>query len=611
MSWEEKVESAYLKLKRLVYVSNSELHTRKMLSEFEPNSSTKLMQLSAALEFEDNDYFDDLISEIGYLTLPKIRFARRERNKLFRNDHATGAEWKAVQFFSGPIELHVLSVLWTLEVGKQLDDDLGTQCYASRLSENQSPTSPLFRHYSSGYNDWLSEPFKVAKVLVEEGRNALIIKLDISEYFASLDSVLSPQLSQTTDGKSLCRILSLVHEAYAARLPGSAQNQPLPIGLVSSQVLANHYLSMFDDSVASEISPRFYGRYVDDMIFVIEVPDSDVASFTDADTAIGTILDRYFVNRNLFNRKRRQYTLSSSANLSINMEKSSAFLFSRGSSVSALDLIKSELAEDASEISYLPSREHDLSLQEPSLHLVSLTNPHTGWFDRSNVSSLRRQISVVLQRAAVLSRLGMSHSATGSFCRELCAIVGGAYSLLFVNLWERSLTFVHLYGSEDQALVLYKDIKKQIANAGQSNLDLKNSLELVLEVAWAMAEGLTIREADVETDFVNEIALSLRNQNLLRHIWVRSPLLNYSDYDGALIDLVEPQDYKVTVERISNSPRTIPFHEIYSFVELNHPFEDPVGLLDEAKKLYASQGIKPVAVKSRADDRTFKDVRRN
>jgi len=48
----------------------------------------------------------------------------------------------------------------------------------------------------------------------------------------------------------------------------SSENCGLPIGNLTSQILANFYLDLFDHFVKRDLGIRFYGRYVDDFILI-------------------------------------------------------------------------------------------------------------------------------------------------------------------------------------------------------------------------------------------------------------------------------------------------------------------------------------------------------
>lgn len=53
----------------------------------------------------------------------------------------------------------------------------------------------------------------------------------------------------------------------------SPKNYGLPIGNLTSQILANFYMNLFDHFIKYDLKIRFYGRYVDD--FIIVHPDKE------------------------------------------------------------------------------------------------------------------------------------------------------------------------------------------------------------------------------------------------------------------------------------------------------------------------------------------------
>src|SRR5699024_3037362 len=46
--------------------------------------------------------------------------------------------------------------------------------------------------------------------------------------------------------------------------------RPITIGMLSSNIIANWYLRTFDEKVNKYVKPAFYGRYVDDILIVLE-----------------------------------------------------------------------------------------------------------------------------------------------------------------------------------------------------------------------------------------------------------------------------------------------------------------------------------------------------
>lgn len=87
----------------------------------------------------------------------------------------------------------------------------------------------------------------------------------------------------------------------------------LPVGLVSSGVIGNLFLIDFDNKVIEKIHPDFYGRYVDDMLFVIGESKADDAS---------EFLNKYFVEPKILVQDNDIYKIQmDDVNLSIQAKK--------------------------------------------------------------------------------------------------------------------------------------------------------------------------------------------------------------------------------------------------------------------------------------------------
>ncbi|MEA3448493.1 MAG: RNA-directed DNA polymerase [Bacteroidota bacterium] len=127
--------------------------------------------------------------------------------------------------------------------------------------------------------------------------DAYILKLDIKSYFMNMqhkiiyekiNTILSKKfnpkvidfetldylLKQTIfiNVKNNCRIKGKKSEWKSLPHDKSLFNKPdgigLPIGNLTSQVFGNIYLNKIDHYIKNELGIKYYGRYVDDMIFV-------------------------------------------------------------------------------------------------------------------------------------------------------------------------------------------------------------------------------------------------------------------------------------------------------------------------------------------------------
>jgi len=88
------------------------------------------------------------------------------------------------------------------------------------------------------------------------------LKLDVRKYFESIDhTILKQQLRRLFKDKSLLLIFDKIVDSYS-----TAEHKSVPIGNLTSQYFANHYLSVADHYVKEVVRVPAYVRYMDDMV---------------------------------------------------------------------------------------------------------------------------------------------------------------------------------------------------------------------------------------------------------------------------------------------------------------------------------------------------------
>ncbi len=88
------------------------------------------------------------------------------------------------------------------------------------------------------------------------------LKLDIRKFFASIDhQTLKSQLKRMFKENRLLTIFNVIIDSYKVQ-PGRG----VPIGNLSSQYFANHYLSCLDHFIKEKLRCFAYVRYMDDMV---------------------------------------------------------------------------------------------------------------------------------------------------------------------------------------------------------------------------------------------------------------------------------------------------------------------------------------------------------
>ena len=104
----------------------------------------------------------------------------------------------------------------------------------------------------------------VAQYQVWARRYAYALKMDIAEYFASIDrSRLLEKLKRIIND---ARVLHLIEKIVASG-PGK---KGLPLGNLTSQILGNLYLNDLDHFITETLGFKAYLRYVDDMVILAD-----------------------------------------------------------------------------------------------------------------------------------------------------------------------------------------------------------------------------------------------------------------------------------------------------------------------------------------------------
>lgn len=121
----------------------------------------------------------------------------------------------------------------------------------------------IFDSYASRKGKGTYAALDRAKVYTREYR--FFLKLDVRKFFESIHhGVLKNQLHDLLKDHRVLTILYTIIDSYDASLDGSGRG--VPIGNLTSQYFANHYLSGLDHDIKEVLKIKAYVRYMDDMI---------------------------------------------------------------------------------------------------------------------------------------------------------------------------------------------------------------------------------------------------------------------------------------------------------------------------------------------------------
>jgi hypothetical protein len=261
-------------------------------AQYEAQLGKNLARLHHRLE-EAEAWFDDI--KIGQVwTSPKRSI---ESSTV---DHVTHIGPKALPerrdlevriVLTPSVDFLIVEVLFLWEFGPMLDGLLGEQSLGNRLEVKHGKVSPtranLFQHWQSRYAKFRDEPIRIAREILTRSADSgcLIVSLDFAGYYDNIDprflltQEFLGEVARASDAdhvarfkvaaKSLLRAYRSYH-ASAGRLAAQKVARGIPIGALTSRLVANLALLPLDRLLGSASDIRCYRRYVDDIFIVAE-----------------------------------------------------------------------------------------------------------------------------------------------------------------------------------------------------------------------------------------------------------------------------------------------------------------------------------------------------
>jgi hypothetical protein len=135
---------------------------------------------------------------------------------------------------------------------------------------------PLFER-AAIFDSYACRPGKGSHAAIERAQSfarrfRYFLKLDVRKFFENADhAVLKAGLRRLVKDP---RLLALADRIIDHGAPGSPPGKGLPIGNLTSQHFANHYLSPLDHFIKQAQRVRGYVRYMDDMLLFADSRDS-------------------------------------------------------------------------------------------------------------------------------------------------------------------------------------------------------------------------------------------------------------------------------------------------------------------------------------------------
>lgn len=591
-----EIETAYRKLKSYVYYDKTDLRLRERLAKFECSGKFEaalrtVQEVADAASPASDRRFKRWLRQIDCRVVPKKLGPARPAT--FEADETAGKFITNVTsapsidvetvnyFFDGPIELHLIAVLWLMREGRHLDANFLPECCGSRLSpklhEEDDDSLQLFAKYHEQYSRWRDTGIRKAKqLLVEERRNVAILGLDLREYFYRVDLDFGEvrealqEAGAVGDEGVLLDCIEAIGKAYRASItPLLARTHPdlaesegyLPIGLCSSVVLANWYLQDFDAEILKSVRPAYYGRYVDDILLVVPTGQNPNKGEVDP---VAAFMNELLVRPRLLKPPiDGVYSLRERPTLQLQQKKCILQYFDARHSIAGLEKFKKKLEQNGSDFLLLPVDEADNSMEDVAYELL-----YEGSVNKfrsvKGIAENRYELAKHLARQTIL-HLVTDDPPDRKVSQGLQNFFKGRCAIEYFDLWERVFTLLGIAGDKITAKAFLKQLRAEIRRVRHEDdhvtEKLVANLDQHLKLALALSDSVCEEDNGLSELMEDVPSEEFRRANLLRHHFVRAPLLNFTTYTGPLSERTLQSPAKRDPHKLAWTPRFLNFDE--------------------------------------------------
>jgi predicted amidohydrolase len=548
----EELTECYLKLKNFIYHDKSLLYAKERIALFEVDgkASERIAKLKTAIEEVDEAYFSVLIADCRFHEVPKdLTFV--SDNLDFVTNNVYDDKWSldsTNSFLDIPIELHILNVYWIINSLYLLDNNISDSSFGYRLEMKDKKVKPgkkLFQPYFEKYTKWLKKGFNFARSLGQANKSFLLITLDIKRFFYSvriskteLQRAVTAKKNELADREDFIALLNFrLHDLWKERLtPGLDQDQfSLPLGLLSSGILANWYLLKMDQTITTKLSPEYYGRYVDDMIIVKSIKKhQDFSSTKD-------IIDKTFVEPGIFQQSLsgNDYQIINYDSLRIQSHKVKAFVFHGKESLSRIEHIAASVISNSSEFNLMPDIQNIFSQFDQLPLDIKVDGAGFKLRDIEDIVHDRFKVSQLLSRVLALHKhCNLTVKERFRVSIGFRRIFKGKHIILLRPLWTQYLTLIAVQESKRNLeifLIRVNNLLNNLNNQGENKRaidslihDIIVSLKLALSGNLNFYENflnLNAKKLNEKYPFVRRILEGLNKDSLLQYR--RSFLINF------------------------------------------------------------------------------------
>lgn len=465
----------------------------------------------------------------------------------------------------------------------------------------------LFKIYFPQYCKWKNDAIETIASINRINRSQMLFSLDVKSFYYSvvwkfdlLDNKMGDD-GRYKDLKFLNEIIRRMFEKYTRIineyriLEQCIENEEyiLPIGLFSSMLLANVYMYELDNDISTNPNVLYYGRYVDDIILVVDVTGEEKNISED------TAFNRYLVEKNniLVNAESGRFAIKQYPNLYIQKEKVKIMYFNKTGSKPLINQLLKTISYP-SQMNVIPDTELSLIDFEEAAYAKNGIGVETKIRDIGQLEIDRFQLGWHMSQIVMNNRVRKKYVTREEKVRRqnesdsILRFFQGVKALEYSSNWINAMYYFMLTSDTNRyawkqfqgnivdaikgiKVSVIEDIRKNKKRSIVSKL--KKDLTLHFEICISTVLALNIQYCRKEKRAVLALAKKVRKANLFNHYLVSYPLVNYSDNIDENCDLTN-----ITPEQIHSmnlmirdskksklSPRFINLDEIYQYVFLS------------------------------------------
>lgn len=428
---------AYRKAKVDAFYENGHVNAVEF-AHYEENLTENLKKLQSKLQKEQNNWFKS--TEFVGTAQPILKSLKLSPTDPAEKDSAVyyscskngwdnlkdkNAQVEFRVIGRHPVEFHVIASLWLELVGYDLDKKLSHSSYGCRLiqgKEDQESRANRFGHfqpYFHAYKAWQENGISAIENALKSSKKVIAITADITKFYHSIDCefLLKEDFYKKIgcpfpegENLELTRLLVNAIKAWSKFAISSGElngylnkeldpsNLGIPIGLSASKLIANLVLWEFDQSIQAELSPIYYGRYVDDIFLVLE----DHGRFENP----SEIWEKYVLNKiTEDNQSKLTFSYSPKTRIIFGNYKRKIFFLENFCGSTFLESVRNSLNENSSLWDLPPNLTDDLELfvNEVARASNDLTDSPNSLRKAEGLSIQRLKFVLYLKRIEILT----------------------------------------------------------------------------------------------------------------------------------------------------------------------------------------------------------------